>query len=340
MALTKWSVSDIQECIEKMTSKEVKYDCVLAISGKRGTGKSTLGYKILAGLKIEKRFDPRRDIVYSREETIKHFANKINGCIMADEMINVMYKRDFYQEDQKELLKAVDMYRDSRNVLVTILPLFSDLDIKFQKVVKLRIDVVRRGVALLHTQVPSIYNPDVWDIKNNMKLESKWALKGTKNPKYGQLTTCRGIIRFGDLSPVQRDLYDKIKFEKRGHVFAKYQNNELMKSPEELFISNIITELKAGNINPKSFELMCKLNSKTSVNIRHQINKKLKAENDNKSFKDYCITEEKKRKLDLLGFEQKAAEKIIKPIAPVIPNETPVKSDNIEDNEDILGFES
>jgi len=169
-ALLVWTLKDIRECIEKMTSPDVKMDMICFIEGRRGLGKSTLGYKILSGLKVSVPFKPKRDLVYSREDTLKHLASKINGIIFSDEMINVAYKRDFYQEDQKELLKAFDMYRDSRNVFIGCIPQFVDLDVKIQQVCKLRLTVVRRGLALVQMKMPTIYSMDPWDIKNNQRI--------------------------------------------------------------------------------------------------------------------------------------------------------------------------
>ena len=95
-----WTLKDIKESIEIMTSEIVKFDCIIFIEGNRGLGKSTLAYKILSGLKVNIKFKPKRDLVYSREDTIKHLATKKNGCILSDEMINVAYKRDFYESEE------------------------------------------------------------------------------------------------------------------------------------------------------------------------------------------------------------------------------------------------
>jgi hypothetical protein len=217
-------------------------------------------------------------------------------------MINVAYKRDFYQEGQKDLLKGFDMYRDSRNVFIGCIPQFIDLDVKIQKVCKLRLSVIRRGVALVQMQLPSIYSNDPWDIRNNQRIESKWALKGTKNPRYGQLTTCRGILYFGDLTKKQREEYDAIKFEKRGHVFDKFQNEELMTDPEQIFMRNMKKEMKAGKLTPQSFELLCSINGKNVESMRRKINNSLKDEGDEKRWKDYCLTDKAKKRKDKLGF--------------------------------------
>lgn len=351
-----WTLKDIKESIEEMTSAEVKFDSIIFIEGNRGLGKSTLGYKICSGLKIEHPFSPKRDLVYSREETIQHLASKINGVIFSDEMINVAYKRDFYQEGQKDLLKGFDMYRDSRNVFIGCIPKFIDLDVKIQKVCKLRLSVIRRGVALVQMQLPSIYSNDPWDVRNNQRIESKWALKGTRNPRYGQLTTCRGILYFGDLTKKQRDEYDAIKFEKRGHIFDKFTNEELMTDPEQIFMRNIKKEMKAGKVTPQSFELLCTIQGKNIDSIRRKINTSLKEEGDDKRWKDYCLSDKARKRKDKLGFgipepieinnkedtkkiEVKCnpSEVITKKDAPENP---PPQQTNAQNGDDMFGFDS
>lgn len=337
-----WTLKDIRQAIEIMTSEKVKFDCNIFIEGNRGLGKSTLGYKILSGLNIKQPFNPRRDLVYSRDDTLKHLATKINGCIFSDEMINVAYKRDFYQEGQKDLLKAFDMYRDSRNIFIGCIPKFIDLDVKIQKICKLRLSVIRRGVALVQMQLPSIYSNDPWDVRNNQRIESKWALKGTKNPRYGQLTTCRGILYFGDLTPKQREEYDNIKFEKRNHVFNKYQDEEMLSDPEQIFTNNVIKEMKDGKITPKSFYLLCKINNKNPETFRRKINKILKDNNDENRWKDYCISEKTKARRDKLGF--KTSKRIVKEEnkAHTHTNKDVAIVEPIEHNnsDDVLGFMS
>lgn len=341
-----WTLKDIKESIQEMTSPKVKFDCIIFIEGNRGLGKSTLGYKILVGTKIEKPFNPKKDLVYSREDTLRHLASKINGVIFSDEMINVAYKRDFYQEDQKELLKAFDMYRDSRNVFIGCIPKFIDLDVKIQKVCKLRLSVIRRGVALVQMQLPSIYSNDPWDVRNNQKIESKWALKGTKNPRYSQLTTVVGILYFGDLTNKQREEYDAIKFEKRNHIFSKYRDEELMQDPEQIFMRNVIKELKEGTVTPKSFELLCNISGKNVETTRRKINSKLKEDGEDNRWKDYCISEKTKKRRDKLGFkapepiklesQDKQEEQTIKEQSEVHHSEEITR----ENDGDLFGFDS
>lgn len=350
-----WTIKNITDAIDRATSKEMKFDFNIFIEGKRGTGKSTLGYKVGSRCHVEQPFSPRRDLVYSREDTIKHLSNKINGVIFSDELINVAYKRDFYVEDQKELLKAFDMYRDSRNVFIGCIPMFLDLDVKIQKICKLRLSVIRRGFALVHMPISAMYSSDPWDIKNNAKIESKWALNGTKNPRYSQLTTCVGVLYFGDLTPGQRKEYDEIKDEKRSHVFAKYAQHELSVDPETKFYNNLIAMLKSNKLTPDKLEMVCKINDRSYGAVRNKINVMLKEEGQGKTFKDYCLSDTRRKRLDKLGFaveipdNEEAIQDTPEPIQEAKPIQIlqhrdskidiPV-SEPVQDEADLLGFDT
>jgi len=295
-----WSLKDIKEVIEKCIQN--KFDFIMFIEGNRGLGKSTLAYKLLCSLKVPFPFRPQRDLVYTREETLKHLATKKGGIIFSDEMINVAYNRDFWQEEQKTLLKALNMYRDSCNVFVGCIPKFVELDKQIQRLCKMRITVVRRGIALIQTQMPSIYSQDNWDIKNNQKIEAKWTARGGRNPQYGKLTTIRGIVNFSDLSHHQREEYEKIKEEKRGRVFGEYQDVTLLGNPEKIFYLNLLNQVVAGKLNSELLDTIATINGRDKEVIKRKLNIMLKEKGDKYRLRDYLMTEEQRNKRDRLGF--------------------------------------
>jgi len=296
-----WTIKDIIEVIIGCINN--KFDIIIFIDGNRGLGKSTLMYKIASRLdKIPIPFNPQRDIVYTREDTIKHLATKKGGVICSDELINVAYNRDFYEQQQKILLKALNFYRDSCNVFIGCIPRFRELDTQIQRLCKIRITIIKRGLAVVQTKVQSIYVNDVWDIRGNEKIESKWASKGMRNPRYVQLSTCRGILRFNDITPMQREEYERIKEEKRNRVFGKFQDDTLLGNPELKFYNTLIENLKAGKLNPESFEVLAKINNITPSRMRFRVNEILKEAGDSKRWRDYCMTTDKKARRDKLGF--------------------------------------
>lgn len=266
------------------------------------THNSTLAYRLVSPLKVPMPFHPKRDIVFTREDVLKHISTKKGGIIWADELINVGYLRDFYIEEQKLLLKALNMFRDSTNVFVGCIPKFVELDKQLQRLCKIRITVVRRGIALIQTQLHNIYIPDGWDIRNNQKIESKWGMHRGKNPRYSQLTTIKGLVKFPDLSPHQRQEYEAIKEEKRNRIFGDYQDVTLLGNPEKIFYQNLLEQVKTEKITPSILETIATINNKKPNEIRRKLNLMLKEEGNKLRLKDYIIDKEKKLRRDKLGF--------------------------------------
>ena len=245
------------------------------VEGNRGLGKSTFIYKV--GIRLNNRgvvkFNPTRDIVYTRDDAIKLLANSQFRFIFPDELINVAYNRDFYEQDQKVLLKALNMYRDSCNVFAGAIPKFIDLDKQIQRLCKIRVTIIRRGVALIQTQLRGVYRDDPWDIKNNIKIEEK---KFKKNAPYGKITTVKGVLYFNDLTDSQRETYEDIKKEKRNRVYGDYKQEEM--DPLEQFYNRLFESIKTKKISQKEFETSCRLVGKSIKVVRNNINQKLKDE--------------------------------------------------------------
>lgn len=330
MALLVVSMDWLRKRIENMINN--KFDCIMFVEGNRGLGKSTFCYKLLSGLDIPIKFKPQRDLVYTRADTLKHLATKKGGAIFSDEMINVAYNRDFYENEQKTLLKALNMYRDSCNVFCGCIPKFVELDKQIQRLCKIRITIVRRGVALLQTQNPSIYQSDSWDLKNNQKIESKWTTKGVKNPRYSQLTTMRALIRFGDLTSKQREEYETIKQSKRGQVFGEYQDGQLLyENPDKIFYENLVKQALAGKVTKETWNTLAVINNKKQDEMRRKFNQYLKESGSDKTFRDLILTSKEKHKKDKLGFVIKSSEQAF----DLFENKEQEPADEQEDNDEI-----
>lgn len=286
-----WDLKDIMEVIWGCQLN--KYDIVIYVDGKRGLGKSTLSYKICSRMPD---FKPKRDIVFTREDVNKLLASKYYGTIFADEMVNVAHNRDFYLQDQKDLIKQINMYRDSCNLFIGCIPFFMRLDTQMLELCKIRLTCVRRGVALVQIQIGSLYSNDPWDIKNNLKIESKFVGKGKRVPYY-KLSTYKGILHFSDLTPKQRKIYEKIKRLKRGYIMkdkeelkVKKSDNTKMKQVYDLLINGHIKDMD-------SFAMACnELKVKYDYGRRH-INTILKDNGIyNKTLKDFMEKKPKKQK--------------------------------------------
>lgn len=163
------------------------------------------------------RFLPNHCILYTRKEVLRFF-HRWNAIGMADEMINVSFNRDFYNEEQKDLIKMINMNRDHSNLFIACVPQFQNLDSQIKGLSKVRLTVVRRGIAIIQTPNRTIYSKDRWDTAVNEKIERDWIRKGVQNPHYAKLTTFRGMVRFPPLTKKHETLYQKIKDEQRNIV--------------------------------------------------------------------------------------------------------------------------
>jgi len=282
MKLKIWTIKDVAEVIDGCVLN--KFDANIFIEGKRGLGKSTLADKILSKCKSVS-YDPWKCIHYSRSDVLKNLAMKQRTAIWADELINVGFNRDFYDSEQKQLIKAINMYRDSENVFIGCVPFFCNLDKQLQNLCKLRFTVVRRGLAIIHKQIPAIYTYDPWDIKNNQKIESKWSLKG-KKPRYSQLTTAIGMIKFGDLHPERRKIIDEIKRQKRNHTFNNQMDENIEHSMDKVFYTNLVKMLKEKKLTKEIFNQMCSVAGKPIQNVRTRVNQILVEDGSKLKIKD------------------------------------------------------
>jgi len=246
-----------------------KFDMQIYIEGKRGLGKSTLAYE-LAWLvhcrfrHIERThpefieanpqfkgayvFKPTRDLIYTRDKVIDFF-NKWKVTGIADEFINTAFNRDFYQEEQKTLIKMINMNRDHCNLFIGCVPQFQTLDNQIKNLCKVRITIVRRGLGVIQTPNKTIYIKDIWDATTNEKIEREWIRKGSRKPKYTRLSTVRGIVQFPDLKPKHRDKYEKVKIEER-NILMELADDKKKKKKD--FYGEIIDKLQHQQIKNSS----------------------------------------------------------------------------------------
>lgn len=164
------------------------------------------------------RYKIKRDTIYTRDKVIKFF-NDWNRIAVADEIVLSAFNRDFYSEDQKNLIKIINTNRDHENLLFGCLPSFNVLDTQMKGLTKMRLSVIRRGLALIHTpNNKSMFSSDHWDTAYNMKLEQEWIKKKVRKPPYGKLTTVRGVLAFPDLPESIRSVYEEVKKEERNLI--------------------------------------------------------------------------------------------------------------------------
>lgn len=221
-----------------------KFDCFIAIEGNRGLGKSTFAFQISKKIKNMLRkiiketggkespyyqwydFKPqiqaknpngKKFILYKRDDVI-NFYDKWHSTAISDEMINVSFNREFWNDDQKNLIKMMNMNRDHCNLFIACVPQFQTLDNQIKNLCKIRITVARRGLAVIQTPNRTIYCKDKWDTANNERIEREWLKKGSGLPQYSRLNTFRGMIKFPALTNREQEIYDNIKVAERNVI--------------------------------------------------------------------------------------------------------------------------
>lgn len=222
------------------------------------------------------RFKWNTSLLYTKKET-KNYLHKWKAVGIADELINVTFNRDFYNEEQKDIIKMINMNRDHCNFFIACVPSFQTLDSQIKNLCKMRLTVVRRGMAIIQTPNKIIYCRDQWDQATNEKIEREWLQKGIKNPQYARLTTFRGIVKFPPLTEKQELKYQKVKDDKR-NIIAKEDmkiNEEEEKNPVVIAMSL----LQKGEIkNSSMIDGMAYAHGFTPQAFKSRISEKLKKE--------------------------------------------------------------
>ena len=167
-------------------------------------------------------------------------------------MINVTFNRDFYNEDQKNIIKMINMNRDHCNFFIACVPQFQSLDNQIKNLCKIKITVVRRGLCIIQTPNRTIYVRDKWDQATNEKIERQWLQKGITKPAYSKLTTFRGLMQFPKLHPSVEDKYKEIKDVNRNLIAKEDMGinvDEEIKDP----VVDTIKRLKDGKVRNGTF---------------------------------------------------------------------------------------
>ncbi|KKL77848.1 hypothetical protein LCGC14_2030760 [marine sediment metagenome] len=268
-----WSLKEFAEVLKQRQANE--YDVNIGVSGKRGEGKSTLICKLLYRLKG---FRPWKHQVYAREEVIKLLKDQMFGFCWDDEAINSGYKRDFMHKGQQVLIKLITNFRDNFNIYTSAIPFFYSLDKDLRELIVIHIHVIERGFAVVLMQLEdNLHQTDPWDTRNNLKKEEKWQKKKAENPNfkfpYHNLSTFIGYLKFGDLTPKQKDLYKEIKKKKRAEAFKT--DEEIAKEKEENIRDRIFKQMFDGKLSKEGLQQFCLIEGKKYSSMVAYLNARL-----------------------------------------------------------------
>lgn len=188
-------------------------DAILAITGDRGVGKSTLMMQMARAFKRcppERIYDINKYHVYDQKELIDNMeAFTPKDMICSDETVTALFKRDFGKKQQINLIKMFNTYRDKYYLFFLLIPNFLDLDLAVRNslIIKFWIFCEKRGRAAVFCPLRNPIAKDAWNTKQIMIYYEKGKLHHAKN------FVC--YLRWHDLSPALYRKYQAVKAKKR-----------------------------------------------------------------------------------------------------------------------------
>lgn len=297
----RWSMKKVVWMIVKILSNQ--FDCFIIIEGNRGLGKSTLAIHLARQVSRifrkkgskDYRFNWRNSLIYTKKET-KHFWHKWKSTGIADEMINVSFNRDFYNEDQKDIIKMINMNRDHCNFFIACVPQFQALDNQIKNLCKIKLTVVRRGLCIIQTPNRTIYVKDKWDQATNEKIERGWLQKGITRPHYSKLTTFRGLMQFPKLHPSAEKKYQDVKDLKRNLIAKEDMGIDIKEEIRDPIIDTV-NRLKQGKIRNGVFiDGLAVAYDINPATFKNQLRSALNKEGVSSKLTDYYWDKGKKKK--------------------------------------------
>ena len=206
---------------------EKDHDVNIGTGGFTGVGKSTFAiqlletYQQLSGKQWN--FD---QITWSREELMKWIDGDKEGKgqlpeysgILADELISLFFKRNWWTDPQKDAIELFNKCRDRHLLIIGNIPNFWDLDSGLITRLRYYVYLPVRGMAWVFEQENNPFTHDVWNRQDNMKFFRK-----NKIP-----STCSNFlfeINFQDLPDDKKAAYLHIRNTKR--VATEGQHKQL-----------------------------------------------------------------------------------------------------------------
>lgn len=203
-------------------------DAIIAISGDRGVGKSTLMMQMARAFKNCRPgqiYDTEKYHIYSQDELIdKMEAFDAKDMLCSDESITALFKRDFGKKNQINLIKMFNTYRDKYYLFFLLVPNFADLDfaVRNSLIIKFWIFCEKRGRAAVFCPLRNPILKDAWNMKQIMAFYERGKLHQVKN------FVC--YLRWKDLSPKLYRKYQAIKAKKRASAHGVIYKGERKKA--------------------------------------------------------------------------------------------------------------
>jgi len=230
-------VEDIKEVAVLL--KDALYsdrDAVIAVGGMTGEGKSVCMIQLSKHFEtLMKRKFTFDCMTWDREELLEWIdgakdgkKNKYGGrkpeyeVSIADELISMFYKRNWYEDDQKGAIELFNKCRDRHQLVLGAVPNFWDLDSGMLTRFRFYIYIPYRGVAWVFQQENNPFASDQWNITENRK-----SFRKHKNPY--RCPNFSFEFRYNDLEPSEKKAYYKVRNTKRKNTELQSKKKDVVK---------------------------------------------------------------------------------------------------------------
>jgi len=190
-------------------------EAIICVDGFKGEGKSVLMAKLaVATAKIVRTpFSFSGNMTWLRDELRQWIdpgeqQKPEMSCLIADEIVSMFFGREWFDSDQVDAVKLLNMCRDRHLLLLGAVPNFWELDKAFRTQVRYWIHVERRGIGWMFMQSKNAGAKDKWCQREIEKLWDK-----TGSAVKARNFVCRVV--WDDWTESQRDKYLKIRNTKR-----------------------------------------------------------------------------------------------------------------------------
>jgi|26BtaG_2_1085354.scaffolds.fasta_scaffold05256_8 hypothetical protein len=215
----KASIEEFADMISRiqLTDRWVFIGC----DGDMGEGKSCFTSQLAQKVskKNKRIFTYNQNMTFSRKE----LKNWIDGeekdgklinrkdeysVILADELISMFFKRNWFDSDQIDGIELLNKCRDRHLCVLGNIPCFWDLDSAIYPIITFWVHIPERGVAWIFQKDKNPFATDKWHRKKNEKQFMK-----RKNPYHCINFICE--IHFNDWSKSDKQKYYTVRNKKR-----------------------------------------------------------------------------------------------------------------------------
>jgi len=151
------------------------WDCVIAITGRSGVGKSCLAF--LLDILIDDHFsiDNNLSLIPNEKQLKKQFCSlKRYSIFHVDEAVRALLKYKWYDKLQQALIELYETERWRNICTLLLIPRFKNLTENFRNHrVDINIHIYDRGRAIVFFKDPDKDIDDPWHMKENLKKKEK-----------------------------------------------------------------------------------------------------------------------------------------------------------------------